>query len=370
MWLTEMTSKLIIHIEDNATAMCPAVINNSRDMDEAARHLEATWITVNGAPSGMALHPQIDNGDFKAVLKRYAIEPRPKPARKQEKIGSVESAYDTLRKRTLRVLMDAEYERDTNGTSFTSQEILSHAVLSCCLLHDQKTLSSFEFSRGYIPRIAGNPQSPADVEFIEAHLEQIARRALTKIIHSRIPQNLSLALLTPKTPFYFFEKRGKNVIWEAGFVHGAGEHIVELTRNEFERGKLQRIAYEGIRLYPSTSLLQELDAIEQAGEKETDANPTVEDAVHDGHTPVKSSYILIQTGLHYPDKVQYGSKNPTRETRSSLYALERQRGIGTVPLAAPRCGSLLSIRRQGSRLAEYFVNIAKSTPHEIPEKDI
>lgn len=46
-----------------------------------------------------------------------------------------------------------------------------------------------------------------------------------------------------------------------GYVQNANEHFVELTRSKFGNGKRLTVAYEEIRLYLSSPLLQELVSI-------------------------------------------------------------------------------------------------------------
>lgn len=93
MLVTKMTSKPMLHITDNATGMYSSVITDSRYMDEAARHVEAPGVTFNGAPTVIMFDTELDNGYFKAVLKRHANKLRPWPAGKHGEIGSVEIAY-------------------------------------------------------------------------------------------------------------------------------------------------------------------------------------------------------------------------------------------------------------------------------------
>ncbi len=69
-------------------------------------------------------------------------------------------------------------------------------------------------------------------------------------------------LLPPRMPVYYFVKEAKQGKWKKGFVDEAREHIVIVTTNSHRRGHQLRIAYEDIRLVPSSELLYELEQLE------------------------------------------------------------------------------------------------------------
>jgi hypothetical protein len=66
----------------------------------------------------------------------------------------------------------------------------------------------------------------------------------------------------PGTSIYFYTKLGKKTSWEPGFVYQALPEYIGVRRQLGSRGAILKIAYEDIRLAPSSLLLQELDALE------------------------------------------------------------------------------------------------------------
>jgi hypothetical protein len=72
---------------------------------------------------------------------------------------------------------------------------------------------------------------------------------------------LDRSFILPGTSIYFYTKLGKKTSWEPGFVSQALPEYVGVRRQLGSRGAILKIAYEDIRLAPSSSLLQELDAL-------------------------------------------------------------------------------------------------------------
>ncbi len=69
-------------------------------------------------------------------------------------------------------------------------------------------------------------------------------------------------MLPAKTPVYYFVKETKQGKWKKGFVDEARDHIVKVTTNPRGNGHKLRIAYEDIRLVPSSALLYDLERLE------------------------------------------------------------------------------------------------------------
>jgi hypothetical protein len=93
-------------------------------------------------------------------------------------------------------------------------------------------------------------------------LEQVARRTLSLLLKSKNSHLLDRSVLLPGTSIYFYTKLGKKTSWEPGFVSQALSEYVGVWRQLGRRGAVLKIAHEDIRLAPSSSLLQELDALE------------------------------------------------------------------------------------------------------------
>jgi hypothetical protein len=146
--------------------------------------------------------------------------------------------------------------------SVAFSEILAHAVFLRNVLCGSRTLSCFEQARGYQPSLAGLPVVFVTTDIEKVQLEQVARRTLSLLLKSKNSHLLNRSVLLPGTSIYFYTKLGKKTSWEPGFVSQALPEYVGVRRKFGSRGAILKIAYEDIRLGPSSSLLQALDALE------------------------------------------------------------------------------------------------------------
>ena len=101
---------------------------------------------------------------------------------------------------------------------------------------------------------------------------------------------------------YFFENSAKFGNWKVGFLQETEEHFAKVTRNKSGRGKHLKIAYEDIRLFPSSSLLHELDKIDLQNPEEPQSGSDLEDREE---SPPKNSHSTPQQS--------YSAKNSERE---------------------------------------------------------
>ncbi len=95
-----------------------------------------------------------------------------------------------------------------------------------------------------------------------AYYEQQSRRALTRMLWSHAPRVIKAELLRAKTPVYYFIEETKQVTWKKGFVDEARDHIVTVTTNPRGSGHKLCIAYEHIRLVPSSASFYDLEGLE------------------------------------------------------------------------------------------------------------
>ena len=261
-FIQELGNLPILCMVDVSTGFASTVLMSSRDLDQTARFVEVYWFNVHGPPQIISGDPEMYKGPFKELLSRHYCEFAARPARRHNKIGSVEVSHRSIRVFVQRLLLDAEYTRNTLGVSFSDFEILSRATFLKNALYGSKKLSSFELARGYSPSICGTPQAPVGKKIAEAYREQVARRAIHKLLASPTSNPVPKELLPSKTPVYFFVKGTNKGKWELGFVKRAYDHFVELCRNSKMRGHVLQVAYEDIRLAPKSSLLFELDRLE------------------------------------------------------------------------------------------------------------
>ena len=83
-----------------------------------------------------------------------------RPARRHNKIRSVESANATIRLFVQRLLVDDEHQGTARGTKKLLYEILSRATFLKNVLYGGKQASSFGLGRGFTPSLCGMRQSP------------------------------------------------------------------------------------------------------------------------------------------------------------------------------------------------------------------
>ncbi len=83
------------------------------------------------------------------------------------------------------------------------------------------------------------------------------KRAIARMQRSKTPRVVKADVLLPRTPVYYYVRGNKQGEWKLGCVWKADEHIVSITTKSDDRGHKMAIAYEDIRLVPSSALLYE-----------------------------------------------------------------------------------------------------------------
>ena len=262
LFIEELGSGPILHARDKATGYSETVRLSSRDLDDAAAAFSRIWIDSHGPPKIVSADREFFKSSFRTFLKDHLITLEERPARRHNKLGIVESRHRSLRLFVQRLLKDAEYWRLSKGLEVSRHAVLSRATFLCNALRGNAVLSSFELARGYLPSFVGLPQTLISKGIFEAYKEQQAKRAISRMLRSKTQQVVKAEILKPKTPVYYFVKGTKRGEWKLGFVSKSQDHSVEVTANSTGRGHKIAVAYEDIRLVPSSALLYELQQIE------------------------------------------------------------------------------------------------------------
>ena len=202
MFIRELGNLPILNITDVATAFTVTALMNSREMNKTARMIAIKWFDVHGRPEKLSGDPEFNNESIKLLCAQHDVIYEPRPARRHNKIGSVESGIDTIRLFVQRLLRDEKHSRSTGGKAHTDYEILSRATFLKNTMYGGKELSSFEQARGYRPSICGLPQFPVSAEILRAHEEQVARRAIHAFIRSHNTSSISKDVIPPRTKVY------------------------------------------------------------------------------------------------------------------------------------------------------------------------
>ncbi len=261
-FIQEIGGDPILHARDKATGYSETTRLPSKDMDLASDAFRRMWVDSHGPPEFVSADPEFNNSTFVRALELHGTKFEPRPGRRHNKIGAVESRHNSLRLFVQRLVKDAERFKILHGIPIPFAAILSKATFLCNILRGNSKLSSFELARGYHPSVAGLPQSAILKEIFDAHKEQMARRAISRMLASRSPTVVKTNLLTKCTPVYYYIKGNRRGEWKLGYVSDAKEHIVEVSKNS--KGTVHKIlvAYEDIRIVPTSSLLYEMENIE------------------------------------------------------------------------------------------------------------
>ena len=245
LFIRELGNLPILNMTDVATGFTVTSLLHSRSMNETASTIVTKWFDVHGRPKRLSGDPEFNNETITLIFAQNSVTYEARPARRHNKIGSVESGNDTIRLFVQRLLRDKQNSRQVGRKLHTDYEILSRATFLKNIMYGGKHLSSFELARGYRPSLFGLPQHPVSAEILQAHKEQVARRAVHAFIRSRNTSSVSKDILPPRTKVYFYRKVTNRGEWLVGDVLSAESHIVHVCHDA-----------------PTSSLLQELDDIE------------------------------------------------------------------------------------------------------------
>ncbi len=145
------------------------------------------WVDSHGPPGIVSADPEFNNSTFVGPLELCGTKFESRPARRHNKIGVVESRQNSLGLFVQRLVKDTERFKVLHGIVIPFVSILSKATFLCNVLRGNSKLSSFELARGYHPSIAGLPKTAVSKEIFDAYKEQMARRAISRMLSSRTP---------------------------------------------------------------------------------------------------------------------------------------------------------------------------------------
>ena len=82
---------------DVSSGFTVTALMQSRSMSEVTKMISIKWFDVHGRPQTMSGDPEFDNETIRLLCSRFNVEYQPRPARRHNKIGSVESGNQTIR---------------------------------------------------------------------------------------------------------------------------------------------------------------------------------------------------------------------------------------------------------------------------------
>jgi hypothetical protein len=169
-YIEDLDPRLILHIRDASTGLSACCVQASRDMDLTGSNLQLSWIYVHGPPVECSGDPEFDNSTFRQYLKQHDVIYKARPARRHNKIGSVESGHSAIKLIARRLALDLNQIKAELSRLATFSEIVTHATFLRNLLYGSRVLSSFEQARGYQPSVAGLPIGFVTPELRQAHM--------------------------------------------------------------------------------------------------------------------------------------------------------------------------------------------------------
>lgn len=245
------TQKALLVITDAGTGYTEASIVLAKDMDTIVEKLEVLWICMHGAPRSLSADDEYHRKKLTDFLRSHDIQFKPRPARRHNKVGIVERKNGTLKEIIQRL--------DKDISTMSSDAIVARATFLSNMFSGSRLMSSFELARGYSPSILGLPRTDVSQELLDAHKEQVATRALQRLLRSRSHESPIPDMFRPNDlvwVFYKTTKKNEKVGWVKAKVVKAEKHHLLARRSQ--RGPPMRVAYEDVRLAPQGPLAQEL----------------------------------------------------------------------------------------------------------------
>ena len=176
-------------------------------------------------------------------LDTHDITFKPRPARRHNKVGIVERKNGTLKEIIRRL--------DTDISTADAYLIAKRATFLSKMFSGSRLLSSFELVRGYSPSVLGLPSSEITEELLQAHKQQVATRALQRLMGSRAPATPAPEMFAPGDEvwvFYKSSKQNEKVEWVKAKVVKSEQNYLLARRST--RGPPMRVVYEDVRLAP------------------------------------------------------------------------------------------------------------------------
>lgn len=241
----------VLNIIDTGTRYGERVIAHNHRGDTMMNLFENEWIYHHGPPISFSADPEFGKGFFKKFLSSHGITLHTRPSRSSSKNGKVERNNGLFKNIINRLSKEI--------TSATPSTLVARASFMANLFHGSSTLSAFQLARGYTPSIVGIPSTKVPEEMIQAHVENMANRAIQTILRSRLHETTRPSQLPAGTPVWVYFKTSKQnepVRWIKATVADAGPHVVQCRRSI--KGPPLTVSYEDIRIAPRGALTDEL----------------------------------------------------------------------------------------------------------------
>ena len=246
---TQADTVLCIHAMCMGTGYSEAEPCLTRDMTLAAERFEAIWIYNHGRPVNCAFDPEFNKSPFLEMLSKHGVIPKPRPARRHNKMGRVERKHRTIKLILSRLVLD--------HPTASNWWLIKFGVFLSNVLGGDKLATSFEQVRGYTPGLFATPMMKTPTDVLEAHKNLVAHRALHQVLKTKAVAPIAHKVLTPGTHIYgYVETKKGHAIWKPYKVLSCDGHKVEVRAAS--RGPKTLLAIEDVRLRPDDSLAREV----------------------------------------------------------------------------------------------------------------
>lgn len=248
--------RTLLIITDAGTSFSEGCLTTTKDIKIIATILESHWVLRHGAPVAVSADDEYNRKRLRAFLDAHSITFKPRPTRRHNKTGIIERKIQTVKAIIRR--MDKEI------TSASAEEIVARAVFMSNVFSGTRILSSFQLVRGYQPSILGIPATTVPTELLDAHVEQVATRAIQRAMRSRSCTFAPQKAYKPGKAlwvWYATTKGNERDEWIKAQVVRTHQHYLEAKRifnGNAARGPTMKPAYEDVRIAPTSPLAQEL----------------------------------------------------------------------------------------------------------------
>ena len=246
----------------------------NREMKQTASIFETLWICEHGRPVHLAYDPEFGKAEFLQMLHLHGITPKPRPARRHNKLGRVERKHATIKLFLDRLLLE--------NPAASNHWLVKQAIFLSNVLVGNQRASSFELVRGYTPSLIGSEMLKVPRTIIQAHKDLVAKRALNRILKTKAVTPTAPKILTPGTPIYgHIELKKGYKKWHPYTVLKCDGHTVKVRAAKHGPAKL--FALEDVRLQPTNSLAKALSR----QELNIPEPPATEDVENEEETPAE-----------------------------------------------------------------------------------
>ena len=315
-YATVKESRLIFMVmTDVGTGYSETAIASDRKQETISTLIETKWICHHGAPKRISADDEYNRSHLISYLRTHDITFCPRPARRHNKTGKVEQRIGTI-KAILRKLNDEQ-------TSASPETIIARATLLSNMFSGSRLLRSFELAQGYSPALVGIPCTIITQELLDSHKEQVAVRALQRLLHSHTPTITRPDLFHKSDPlwvYYKSTKQNEDNEWVKAHVIEASEHFI--TARRANKGPPMKVAYEDVRIAPRNELTDAL--LSCSLEEELESTATAEDIPSNGgnNDSIQQDSSTAPRISLYASNANSAYKNPTKDIGAYTQCME------------------------------------------------